>query len=248
MHIFILRFSEGCSMNLIESMSAEVEASAKGTVLLPLGSLEQHGTEAPLGCDGIVAEAICRLTGERTGCSVLPCLYFGNSHCHTGFPGTFSLSLETYSALLSEIASEAFRNGFQRLIMLSGHGGNRRAAETALGKLPPPGRAQYLGYWELPGASEEEERLFGKTGYHITTSEVSMVWHILGREVPGAFAGRYPPANDDISAYSPEKWRETYPLGGVGGDMGRVSTESGKTLLEFLVRTLSNEILIEATE
>ncbi len=235
-------------MNLIESMSAEVEASAKGTVLLPLGSLEQHGTEAPLGCDGIVAETICRMAGVHTGCSVLPCLYYGNSHCHTAFPGTFSLSLETYGSLLSEIASEAFRNGFQRLIMLSGHGGNRRAAEAAIAKLPSSCQAEYLGYWELPGAEKEEERLFGKTGYHITTSEVSMVWHILGRKVPGAFTGRYPPANADISACSPEQWRKAYPMGGVGGDMGRVSTESGKSLLDFLARALSERIISGTTE
>ena len=119
-------------MNLIESMSAEVEKAEHSLIILPVGSLEQHGTEAPLGCDGLVAEAICRKAGEITSTPVLPTLYYGCSHSHTSFPGTFSLSFETYSKLLCVIIREADRNGFNSILIVSGHGGNRLAAEKAM--------------------------------------------------------------------------------------------------------------------
>ncbi|MEA3266476.1 MAG: creatininase family protein, partial [Candidatus Fermentibacteria bacterium] len=87
-------------MNLIESTSAEVEKADHSIIVLPAGSLEQHGTEAPLGCDGIIPQALCRKAGMITTTPVLPTLFYGYSLCHTSFPGTFSISEDTYSALL----------------------------------------------------------------------------------------------------------------------------------------------------
>lgn len=208
-------------------------------VLLPVGSLEQHGTEAPLGCDGIIAEALCKRAAQLSSVFVLPVLYYGSSLCHTAFPGTFSLSENTYSSLLAEIISEAGRNGFNRILILSGHGGNRKAAGNAISVNKRSIKATYSGYWELPGATEEEERLFGKTGYHITTSEVSMVWHILGGSIPGKFTGKYPPAVENLAELSPHQWKSNYPGGGVGGDMSVVSVSKGKVLFEFIADSLS---------
>jgi len=229
-------------LNLIESMSAEVASICSSVVLLPVGSLEQHGTEAPLGCDGIIAERICSLAGARTGCAVLPSLYYGNSDCHRAFPGTFSLSGETYTSLLQEIISESERNGFRRIIILSGHGGNRKSAEKAIENTKSSVRAEYLGYWQLNGVTAEEERLFGPAGHHITTSEVSMVWQILQRPVPGVFTGKYPSVRNSMSSMSPEQWRLAFPDGGVGGDMSKVSLEKGGILLEFIVDALAGKI------
>jgi creatinine amidohydrolase len=234
-------------LNLIESMSAEVEKKALSLVLLPIGSLEQHGSEAPLGCDSIIAEHICRKAGNETGCSVLPCMFYGNSLSHTAFPGTFTLSEAAFSTVIGEIISEAERNGYGRMIILSGHGGNRKAAEKAVIGSPGGISAEYLGYWELPGVSAEEERLFGKTGHHVTTSEVSMVWNILNRPVPGVFKGRYPAAPADMAGMSPGKWRAAFPGGGVGGDMSRVSVEKGGDLLEFIIGSLARKIQRETS-
>jgi len=211
-------------------------------VLLPVGSLEQHGTEAPLGCDGIIAEALCRSAGEKTGCAVLPGLYYGNSLCHTGFPGTFSLSVNTYRGILSEIIREAGRNGYQHILILSGHGGNRKAALEAVKNAPSNISAEYLGFWELAGFTAEEERLFGKTGHHVTTSEVSIVWHLLGSDAPGNFQGKYPDSSEGIWKLSPEEWRLKFPDGGVGGNMALVSVQKGRKLFKFSADALAEKV------
>ncbi|MCK5133637.1 MAG: creatininase family protein [Candidatus Sabulitectum sp.] len=229
-------------MNLIETMSAEVEKATSAIVLLPAGSLEQHGSEAPLGCDGIIAEALCLRAGSLTSTAVLPTLYYGYSLCHTSFPGTFSLSEETYSKLLCEIISEAARNKFRQILILSGHGGNRKGAEKAISEAKGTISSRYMGYSQLPGVAEKEELLFGNSGYHITTSEVSMVWHLLSGSIPGVFTGSYPPAVKNISDLSPEQWRNAYPNGGVGANLSAVSVKKGKILFEFIADSLAETI------
>ncbi len=229
-------------MNLIESLSAEVETASHTTILLPVGSLEQHGTEAPLGCDGIIAEALCRKAGIITATPVLPSLFYGHSLCHTSFQGTFSLSEETYSKLLVEIINEAARNDFNNILILSGHGGNRKGAENAILEAKDTICPKYLGYWQLPGVQEEEDRLFNKSGYHITAAEVSMVWYLLSTSIPGVFTGTYPAATADISSLSPEQWKNAYPDGGVGADLSDVSINKGLILFDFIAESLAETI------
>jgi len=228
-------------------MSAEVEKAEHSLVILPVGSLEQHGTEAPLGCDGLVADALCRKAGELTSTPVLPALYYGCSYSHTSFPGTFSISIETYSKLLGEIISEAERNGFKNILIVSGHGGNRQAAEKAIAETAGTISSRYMGYWELPGVQKEENRLFKKAGYHITASEVSMVWYLLSRSIPGKFSGCYPPAQQKMTAVSPEQWKNLYPDGGVGANLSDASVLKGQALFQFATASMVNYILKTAS-
>ena len=227
-------------MNLIDTLSAEVGTTANRVVLLPVGSLEQHGTEAPLGCDGIIAEALCKRAGLLSSTFVLPALFYGYSLCHTSFPGTFSLSKEIYSKLVGEIIGEAERNKFEHILILSGHGGNRESVEMAISQAPKSIECNYLGYWQLPGVEEKEKQLFRNAGYHITSSEVSMVWHILSGKIPGLFNSTYPPVRDNMNSLSPEQWRRSYPDGGVSADLSDASIEKGKIFFEFIANSLSS--------
>lgn len=229
-------------MNLIESTSAEVEKADHSLILLPAGSLEQHGTEAPLGCDGIIAEALCRKAGMITATPVLPALFYGYSLCHTSFPGTFSISENTYSALLFDIFSEAARNQFKQIIILSGHGGNRNCAERAIAKSDRAISSLYMGYWQLPGVQKKENLLFKKSGFHITAAEISMVWYLLSGLIPGVFTGTYPAAAENISILSPEQWKNAYPDGGVGADLSDVSINKGQLLFDFIAASLAETI------
>lgn len=217
-------------------LSRQAADTGSGTVLLPSGSLEQHGTEAPLGCDAIIARRLCIEAGSSMGVAVLPPVPYGDSLCHQGFPGTFSISTETLTALYTEILLSASRNGFRRCLIISGHGGNRRAGERACSLGYPNLKPGYMGYWDLPGASRLEKRLFPRSGHHVTSAEVSMVWHLLGEPSPGVFTGVYPPLIPGMN--DPDNFRRAYPDGGVGGDMSQVSVEKGAELFRFLVESL----------
>lgn len=224
-------------------MSAEVETCSSSVILLPAGSLEQHGTEAPLGCDGIIADVLCGKAGELTSTAVLPALYYGYSLCHTSFPGTFSLSEELYSKLLCELIDESARNKFKNILILSGHGGNRNGAAKAIQDSSAMINASYMGYWQLPGVAEKETELFSDSGYHVTTAEVSMVWYLLSKPIPGEFAKKYPATVSDISTLSPEQWKINYPDGGVGADLSKASISKGKILFDFILNALVDVIV-----
>lgn len=201
-----------------------------------MGSLEQHGSEAPLGCDSIIVRRLCNDAGKATGTPVLPCMPYGYSHCHRGFPGTFSLSAALLAEIYSEILTAAADNGFRRCLIISGHGGNRIPGERACAGEHGLREAGYLGWWQLPGAGELERKLFPNSGRHVTAAEVSMVWFLLGEPPPGEFKGAYPPCREMPD--DPELYRRAYPDGGAGGDLASVSVEKGAVLYRHLVRAL----------
>ena len=107
-------------------------------VVLPLGSIEQHGPMIPVGTDEFEARSTA-LEGARKARDkhhvpvvVLPTIPFGRATGHADFPGTISLSLDTYIKLLEDIVREVIRAGFQKIVCVSGHGGNYAPATETL--------------------------------------------------------------------------------------------------------------------
>ena len=118
----------------------EIEERAKQdyVILIPLGSIEQHGPMLPVECDWFLAESWAfegaKLAKEQYGVKVLvlPPIPYGVSTEHMDFAGTVSLSLDTYIRLLQEIIREVIRAGFKKIACVSGHGGNIMPAKVAL--------------------------------------------------------------------------------------------------------------------
>jgi len=114
-------------------------AAEEGRIaVLPLGSIEQHGPMIPVGCDHFLARS-WSLEGARRARDnhgvpvvVLPALPYGRATQHMDFPGTVSLSLETYAKLLEDIVREVIRAGFRKIACISGHGGNIAPAVECL--------------------------------------------------------------------------------------------------------------------
>jgi len=107
------------------------------TVILPVGSVEQHGPHLPLACDTIGAymfslEIAKHFDGKIL---VLPPIYYGVSEHHMDFPGTITVSPETLIRLVVEIAESLSRHGVKRLIIINGHGGNTDALNIAIRRI-----------------------------------------------------------------------------------------------------------------
>lgn len=89
-------------------------------LVLPLGTLEQHGKHLPLNTVTINSERIARAVAEHFRAALLPALPISNSIVHTGFRGTFSFSPETLTRMIRDIADEAECQHFRYLVIISG--------------------------------------------------------------------------------------------------------------------------------
>jgi creatinine amidohydrolase len=101
------------------------EAVREGTVVIfPVGSVEEHGDHLPLGTDSIQPEFIALEVAKKTGCLVAPPLRYGICNATRNFPGTLTIDFDTFYRMVHAILSELVRNGFKRIIVLSGHAGS----------------------------------------------------------------------------------------------------------------------------
>ncbi|RWR09518.1 creatininase family protein [Sinirhodobacter populi] len=104
---------------------SQVEARVKedDRCVLPIGSVEQHAYLS-LATDTILAERVSVEAAEPLGVPVYPCLPFGMASTFAAFPGTMSLRLRTYLAVIEDLLDSVYRSGFRRILIVNGHGGN----------------------------------------------------------------------------------------------------------------------------
>lgn len=113
-------------MELIFSTWNEVEAylgRSKG-IIIPLGSIEQHGPNGLIGTDALCAEAIARRMASEGEILVGPTLSFGVAPFNLAFPGTISVRSTTLMALVTDYVRSLTKHGFEHFYFLNGHGGN----------------------------------------------------------------------------------------------------------------------------
>ena len=124
------------SVRLAELCWPEVRARLEAgwtTVILPLGSTEQHGPLLPLSVDSEIAGRLAEAVARRLGrCLVAPVVVLGCSAHRLGFPGSMSVSPDTLARLVAESCESLGRHGFRRVLVISGHAGNVPAARMAL--------------------------------------------------------------------------------------------------------------------
>jgi creatinine amidohydrolase len=114
------------------SMTSAAVAEFGGSdtlVIVPVGSIEQHGPHLRLHEDIANALALAESAAQASPHPVMvaPPVWWGMAPHHMGFAGTISLRLETFSALIADICTSLAEHGFRRILLLNGHGGNAAA-------------------------------------------------------------------------------------------------------------------------
>jgi creatinine amidohydrolase len=104
-------------------MQVEDYLTRDDRLVVPLGSVEQHGYLS-LGVDRILSERVSEEAAEPLGVLVMPSLPYGLTPYFAAYPGSPTLRVETYRALLSDLLDSFYDQGFRRILFVNGHGGN----------------------------------------------------------------------------------------------------------------------------
>lgn len=107
-------------------MQVEAYLQDDDRCILPTGSTEQHAYLS-LSVDTILSARLAREVGELAGVPVYPVIPYGLAQQWTAFPGTVTLRIETYLALIRDVLDSIRRAGFRRILLVNGHGGNAPA-------------------------------------------------------------------------------------------------------------------------
>ena len=172
-------------MKLAELTWLEVEALDRDVVVvIPTGSLEQHGPHLPLFTDSLLATAVAEAAERELSNEVLltPTLWLGASGHHLKFPGSLSASFETFEGAIQDVVESLLPHGFRKFILLNGHGGNTSPNDVAIRRLKarhPEATLGHTGYFDF---CEEvvAEVLEGpaKTIRHACEAEASLMLHV----------------------------------------------------------------------
>ena len=214
----------------------EVEAylGRAGGILLPVGSTEQHGPNGPLGTDALCPEAVGRAAAARLGILAAPTLALGVAPYHMAFPGTITLTPETFRAVLAEVIGSLARHGFGPVYVLNGHGGNIPFIRAVLKALERP-RCKLHSWFAGPRVRALAGQLYGKAeGLHAAPSEIALAWHAAPetrREGVAMTPQRAPGGFEK----DPDAFRARFPDGRIGSEAALARAEDGARLLEAAV-------------
>ena len=220
----------------------EVEAGPRRLLVVPIGSLEQHGAHLPLDTDTRVATAVAaRACAGRSGVGLAPPIAIGASGEHAAFPGTLSIGRVALSTLLVELGRHASLH-WPATLLVNGHGGNVTAIRDATGQLRREGRRSHAWHAGLrPGLLPAAGAITPDA--HAGRMETSMMLALAPEDVrlDAAAAGDTRPLTEIMPDLSAHGVRHVSP-NGVLGDPAGASAAEGEQLLALLVADLSQTV------
>lgn len=223
--------------------------AAQKLVILPTGSTEQHGRHLPLDVDVFLCESVCLEVGRRAADRVLilPPISYGLNLHHIDFPGTIHIEPETFIAFCLNITKSVAYHGFQKILLVNGHGSNTPlidliARKTVLGTQSLCFATGYYQFLLKTFESVRETRVIA----HADEFETSLYLHLapervrmnlavedndrMGQFVSSDSTGNYPVRFNDFWG----RWTKT----GVHGDPTKATAAKGKILFEAAVTGL----------
>jgi len=242
---------------LWENLTApQLKQAVKDTniCVLPIGVIEKHGNHLPLGTDMFTVRAVCEAAAEKESAVVFPYYFLGQISEARHFSGTVAASHRLMMDSLLEMCDEISRNGFKKILVMSGHGGNSHFLPFFAQEMPRLARdySVYTGF--VANQSPEQAKKIveaaktDKLGYHAGVAETSMIMHLrpdlvhMDQQDPkeGAALGRL----EDISKnhmFTGFSWYANFPEH-IAGDHTAATPELGKLIFDLTVENTANAI------
>ncbi|NPB08747.1 MAG: creatininase family protein [Thermodesulfobacteria bacterium] len=208
------------------------------TIVLPFGSVEEHGRHLPLGTDTLQMYEIAKLAAQRRPLFVAPPVFYGLCRSTREHPGTVSIRGQTLRALLLDLLESYHRQGLRNFLVLSGHAGGTHIAylidaaeeflervegvKIAVASILDLLREGALDLLETPRDS------------HAGEFETSLMLHFFPDLVKGTSPEEYPAFPKPILV----RHKRRFWPGGVWGDPSKASAEKGKMFAERLAKVI----------
>ena len=222
----------------------EAEKAAKDgkVVIIPCGSIEEHGDHLPLSTDSLQAEYVALGVAKKTGCLVAPPLRYGLCNSTRNFPGTITITFDRLRGIMKDILEDFVRNGFKRLLVITGHAGGshmtaiKLAAKTVVvNHMNEKNRPRIMVCSDYDFAFDLRGKDFDDRDSHAGTIETSRVMAICPDLMKGKGAANYP--NFPRFEVTPDP--EQYFPSGVMGDPTIASAEKGKKINDYVIEQIA---------
>ena len=232
--------------NLTGATFEEAVRQAQGVCVIPVGVIEYHGPHLPLGTDALTCHALACAAAEHEPVVVFPAYPFGVNTETKHFPGGIVIEDRLMFDLLENVCEEISRNGLKKIVLLSGHGGNRfflpLFVQLALDK-----QKDYTPYYVMGHQADPEEfqRLMDTALHgHACECETSVALYCYPElvrmdllEADSCWPARERPDYLD-TLYTPADWATRFP-DHCAGDPRPATAEKGKALFESRVVALA---------
>lgn len=224
----------------------EIKEIPKGNavLILPIGATEQHGPHLPVYTDTLLVESVLneafKNLHKNANVWTLPSIPFGKSNEHMDRAGTFTFSFDTLRAILFDLGRSSKANGFRKLILLNGHGGNIDTLRLVARDIKiETGLMIFIiniGSLDIPGTIVSKEEMV--MGIHGGDYETSLIMHSIPEWVRHDKLTKEVPGLEEISKHFRfQKGNFAWTMdemssSGILGDATLASSEKGKQLYE----------------
>jgi len=236
----------------------QVEALPRESTLLvlPTAAIEQHGHHLPLATDTLINNLLLgkalELIPQELSIYALPPLCYGKSNEHVGFPGTLSVSAQTFMAVVHDLGASIAESGFRKVVLYNTHGGNTSLVDVLARDLRAEFGLRTFSLFGSAGATFEgvsaQERTYG---FHAGEIETAYLLHATPELVhPNEYTTNYIARVDQPELLKPEgssanfAWlTKDIASSGVMGDPSRATAENGERWSNEAVARIA-EILV----
>ncbi|KPJ63212.1 MAG: hypothetical protein AMS15_01340 [Planctomycetes bacterium DG_23] len=224
---------------------ARAREKAQGVAILPIGSLEKHSEHLPTGTDTLSVHKKAIEAARLEPAVVLPPLFYTYVIEAKNCIGAISLKTELLLQVVENICDEAARNGFKKIILYSGHGGNRFWLPLLMQHLADQGK-DYAAYMLRLGPDERIKALRESKvpEAHAGELETSVALFLYPEACDMKALPKEPGQPQDVPklpAYTPVDWYSRYPEQ-YAGDAQPATAEKGKKAFEYQVERLAQAI------
>jgi creatinine amidohydrolase len=160
-------------------VAAYLDAADVPTVLVPVGTTEQHGPHLSLSTDALIPAEVCRRVAPEIDALVAPRVNYGFSDDHVGFSGVAYLRQSTLVDVLADVGYSFCESGFTDVVFVNGHYTNEAplkvAANRVMRELPADRHVYGFPYWMALSPEDLDDYLGFEAGWHANVGETSAV-------------------------------------------------------------------------